>query len=617
MHNNIYYYEVALLGLASPILTYSSKEQIELGYIVDVPLHNRIKKAVVIKKRSKPLEFEAQQIKSISDEYFSTNQITSAKFISQYYFSSLGEAFALFLPYSSTISSQNIAIEIDTLPTLTPLQQKAYDEMNKNSTSLLFGVTGSGKTELYIHKIYQTLKQNKSAIMLMPEISLTPQMLKRLKSYFGDLVDVWHSKLSKKRKRDILSKIREGRVRIIAGARSALFLPMQNLGVVIVDEEHDDSYKANSRPRYHARDLAVWMGKKFGFDVWLASATPLLTSYLQYPISRLKQPYIASKKSFKFISGDTITPQIVSALEQNYKKGEQSLVFVPTRANFKYLYCNECGQTHLCPFCSVGMSLHRYAKHVRCHYCGYTEAIPQKCTKCGHSPLSSNRIGTMEVAEIIKESIDGIRVEILDKDHITTASKLEKALKRIENGDSDVIVGTQMLSKGHDYPNITLSIITGLDYILGISDYKAAQKAVGLLHQIAGRSGRSKPATVLIQSSKEEYFSKYIDDYEIFLKDEVEFAKDLYPPFRKLARVLIANKDEATASKICQDTAMKLKQFSDIEVIGYGKAPIEKIAGKYRYTILLRAIKRVSLLKALYTIRSPKVEIDIDPVDFS
>ncbi len=613
----MHYYKTAILRSASPILTYSSKEKLNRGCIVDVPLHGRARRAAILEETEKPKEFETENIINISDEFFNTIQFESAEFISEYYFSSMGEALALFQPCKKDTETVPHHIDEISLPTLSKLQQKAFDNMNKNPLSLLFGVTGSGKTELYIHKMYQTVKNGKSAIMLIPEIALTPQMLKRLKSYFGDRVDVWHSKLSKKRKEDILRRIIKGKIKIIAGARSSLFLPMRDLGLIIVDEEHDDSYKANNRPRYHARDMAVWMGKKFGLDVWLASATPSLTSYLQYPVARLKEPYISSEKSYRFIGGDTITPEIISALENNYRRGEQSLLFVPTRANFKYLYCRECGQTHLCPFCSVGMSLHRYAKHVRCHYCGYTEMIPQQCTKCGYSPLSSDRIGTMEAADIIKEAIDGIRVEILDKDHITTASKLEKALKRIESGESDVIVGTQMLSKGHDYPNITLSIITGLDYILGISDYKAAQKAVGLLHQIAGRSGRSKPATVLIQSSKEEYFGRYIDDYEQFLKDEEGFAKDLYPPFRKLARVLISDKNDERASKLCHNTAVRLQQFQDIELIGYGKAPIEKIAGKYRYTILLRAKKRIPLLKALYSIRSPKVEIDIDPVDFS
>jgi len=612
----MYFYQTAILGSASPLLTYKSEERLDIGELIKVPIRAKIRDAVVVQEVEEPKEFEVFRIEERTEFQFSSNQLESAKFISEYYFSTLSEALRLFHPYKkepTSIASQ----KVDRLPILNEAQSKAYEELSQNDISLLFGVTGSGKTEIYIHKIADMLSQGKSSLLLMPEISLTPQMRKRLKLYFKDSVEIWHSKLSRKKREEILQKIYQGTVKIVAGARSALFLPMINLGVIIIDEEHDDSYKSMNRPRYHARDLAVWMGKKFGISVILSSATPSLTSYVNYPTVRLKEPFIKTKKVYRFIGGDTINPQIIDAIEKNFKRGEQSLIFVPTRANFKYLYCPQCSQTHLCPFCSVGMSLHRYNRHIRCHYCGYTEKIPQECSSCGYSPLKSERIGTQEVAEIISEAIEGIKVEILDKDHITTANKLEKALKRIESGESNVIVGTQMLSKGHDYPNITLSIITGLDYILGISDYKASQRAVGLLHQIAGRSGRNRDATILIQSSKEEYFSKYIDDFETFLKDEIEFAKDLYPPFKKLARVLIADKDEAKADNLCKELADRLKSFSDIEIIGYGKAPIEKIAGKYRYTILLRSSKRVPLLKALYSIKAKNIEIDIDPVDFS
>jgi len=310
--------------LASPIFTYSSDTKLSIGDIVLSPLNGRIRESVIIEETTKPESYIVEEIKEVSNRYFSIEQLESAKFISKYYFSSLGEALALFQPYTKDTPQTDINIDNITPPSLSGIQQKAYEDMNRYSTSLLFGVTGSGKTELFIKKIIQILKDDKSAILLMPEISLTPQMLKRLKSYFGNLVDVWHSKLSRKRKEDILSKLRSGEIRVIAGARSALFLPMQNLGLIIVDEEHDDSYKAMTRPRYHARDLSVWIGKKFDITVWLASATPSLTSYINYPIARLKQPYIQSKKEYHFISGDTITPQILSAIESNYKRGEQS-----------------------------------------------------------------------------------------------------------------------------------------------------------------------------------------------------------------------------------------------------------------------------------------------------
>jgi primosomal protein N' (replication factor Y) len=563
--------------------------------------------------------FETQPIAEILPYLYRSRQLQAARFVAEYYFSGPGEAIGLFLPFQDAKSEiRNPKSEIQNLPTLSSVQQRAYEALSKERSALLFGVTGSGKTELYIHRMAEMLAEGKSSILLMPEIALTPQMEKRLKKHFGGIVALWHSRLRRKKKEEILEGIRRGRIRIVAGARSALFVPLQNLGLIIVDEEHDDSYKAMTRPRYHARDLAVYLGKKLGARVWLASATPSVTSFAKYPTVRLKEPYVKTDKRYRFVPGDTINAEILRALEENFRRKEQSLVFVPTRANFKYLRCEGCGKTQLCPYCSVGMSLHRRRRHLRCHYCNYTEPIRESCVYCGHAPLKSDRIGTQEAMEIITEAIPGIRVEQFDKDAVTTPGKLEKALKRIERGEADVIVGTQMLSKGHDYPNITLSVITGLDYLLGMGDYRAKERALSLLHQIAGRSGRSKDATVLIQSNREEYFRPYLEDYELFLKEEAEFRRRYdYPPFAHLARILIAHKEEARAAALTLETVTRLKAFPAVEIVGHGPAPVERIAGKARYQILLRGEERVPLLRALHAVDRREIEIDMDPVDFS
>ena len=443
-------------------------------------------------------------------------------------------------------------------------------------------------------------------------------MEKRLKVYFGDAVAMWHSKLTKKKKASILEGIEEGNIRIIAGARSALFVPLSNLGLIIVDEEHDDSYKAMTRPRYHARDVAVLMGKKLGAKVLLASATPSMTSYYKFDVVKLEKPYIETKKRYQFITGDSINRPILTMLDKNFKEKEQSLLFLPTRGNFKYLYCENCGQTHRCPYCSVGMALHRQRRHLKCHYCNFTEAIADTCTQCGHSPLKSERMGTQEAIEVIKTTIEGIEVEQFDKDSITTAKKLKEALGRFESGESNLLLGTQMLSKGHDYAGITLSVIMGLDYILGLADYRARERAMSLLFQIAGRSGRAKEADVIVQTGDPEFFKSYLHNYEDFIKDELAFLEMAdYPPFVSLARILIAHKDESKAGKITLDTVTKLKVFKDIEIVGHGKAPVERIANKYRFNILLRAKNRVPLLKALHAVDCREIEIDMDPVEFS
>lgn len=589
-----------------------------VGRVVTVPLKSSQKEAVVVAKVQKPT-FETSEIISLSNLFYSPKQLEIATFIAQYYICSLSEALSLFLPYHIEQVSLPKGLETPLIrPSLSKAQESAYSQLLAKPKALLFGVTGSGKTEIFIALMFKMLAQGKTSIFLMPEISLTPQMEKRLKRYFGTSVAMWHSKLTKKTKQKILEEISEGKIAIVAGARSALFVPLKNLGLIIVDEEHDDSYKAMTRPRYHARDVAVLIGSKLNAKVVLASATPSITSYHKYDVVKLSKAFIQTQKEYQFITGTTLNNQMLDALNQHYQASEQSLVFLPTRGNFKYLYCEACGTTHRCPYCSVGMALHRNHKHLKCHYCNFTEAIVDTCKECSYTPLKSQRIGTAEASEIIEQSIEGIGVEQFDKDSITTQKKLKEALKRFESGQSDVLLGTQMLSKGHDYANITLSIIMGLDYILGLSDYRAREKAVALLFQIAGRSGRAKSAKVIIQTGDADFFQTYLDDYEAFIKDELAFLQiGEYPPFFSLARILIAHKDETKASKITLDTVTKLQAFKQIEIVGHGKAPIERVANKYRFHILLRAKNRIPLLKALHSVASTQIEIDMDPVEFS
>jgi len=618
--DTIYYYEVLLLRSSAPALTYYCEEKLQAGAVVSVPLHTAHKEAVILRSVPKP-EFETARIISVSERFYAPKQLEIAKFIAEYYFSSLGEAVSLFIPFrinQREVNSEKLIVHSAKVPTLTQSQQKAYTQLLKKDKALLFGVTGSGKTEIFISLMAKMLREGKTAIFLMPEISLTPQMEKRLRAYFGDSVAMWHSKLAKKKKESILEGIYSGKVRIVAGARSALFVPLENLGLIIVDEEHDDSYKAMTRPRYHARDAAVLTGERLGAKVVLASATPSGSSYHKYDVIKLEHPYIQTKKTYRFVSGEGIHAPILDALKKHFQAQSQSLLFLPTRGNFKYLYCEKCGKTHLCPYCSVGMALHRGKRHLKCHYCNYTEPIRDTCVYCGHHPLKSERMGTAEAIEVIEGAIEGITIEQFDKDAITTTKKLEQALKRFESGESRLLLGTQMLSKGHDYADITLSVIMGLDYILGLADYRARERAMSLFFQIAGRSGRAKKAEVIVQTGDAEFFQAYLEDYERFIKDELAFLKAAhYPPFASLARILIAHKDENKAGKITLDTVAKLKAFAEVEIVGHGKAPVEKIAGKYRFAILLRSPKRTALLRALHSVDRREIEIDMDPVEFS
>jgi len=612
----VFYYQVSILNSNAPILTYSYNSSLNRGDVVKVSLKNSIKKAVILEEVDKP-DFDTLDILEKDDFYFSKEQLEIANFIKDYYFSSYGEAIGLFHPLKNKYTSINNS-KIKELPTLSTLQENALKQIEKEQISLLFGVTGSGKTEIYIHLINNVLNEGKSAIILMPEIALTPQITKRIEKYFGECVASWHSKLSKKRREETLEKIYSGEIKIIIGARSALFLPIQNIGLIVVDEEHDDSYKSMSRPRYNAKDLSIYMAKKLDIKVVLGSATPLITSYYKFPTIKIKKPYKESKKEFKFIPGQEINYEILREIDNVVSKNEQALIFVPTRANFKYLICQDCGKTHTCPYCSIGMSIHSKKRVMQCHYCNFTQKISTNCTFCGSQNLITQRVGTAEVAELIKQNIKSAKIEQFDRDTITTANKLYKALQRVQNKESNVIVGTQMLSKGHDYPEITLIVITGLDFIMANSDYRAKERAIALLHQIAGRGGRTKDAKVIIQTSQKELYKPYIKDYEIFIDEELQFRKELYPPFRYLARILISNKDYNIANSLTTQIVQELDRFSNIQIVGYGVAPIEKIANRWRFNILLRSSKRVELLKALHIIKKDRnIEIDMDPVDFT
>jgi len=615
----LYYYKVSLLGSPLEPLTYHSNHKFLQGELISVPLRSRLKKAVVLESVSKP-EFETLAIDSSLEAYFSDKNIVFAKFIASYYICSLGDAFALMVPFklnnkpsnSQESTSQNKKIRLSTR------QSDALNFLQKQKVSLLFGDTGSGKTEIYMRYFEDVLKEQKRVLFLMPEISLTPQMESRLLEYFEDSVVMWHSKLTPKKKKEALEKIYDGRAKIIAGPRSSLFLPIEKLGLIVVDEEHDDSYKSSSRPRYNARDLAIYMGRLYDAPVVLGSATPSLSSYVKFPHTRLKGGHFNSKKEFIYErSVESLSELVMQELRDTLKKKEQAILFLPTRANFKYLICADCGHTYKCAFCSVGMSLHHNARALKCHYCGFSQAITQVCPECSSPNLTSNRIGTAEALKVIEEEFPSARVAQFDRDVITTASKLKKVLKRFNDKEIDILVGTQMLSKGHDYHGVTLAVVLGMDNMLNMSDYRAREKALSSLIQVAGRSGRAKDARVVVQSFNEEFFRAYVDNYEAFLEEEKLFRSELYPPYKKLARVLFADKNGAKAQEEMRKMEAALKEFKDIEIVGAKKCAIERVANKYRFEILLRADKATELITALLATKVSLAEIDMDPIEFA
>jgi primosomal protein N' (replication factor Y) len=359
------------------------------------------------------------------------------------------------------------------------------------------------------------------------------------------------------------------------------------------------------------------MGRLYDIPVVLGSATPSLSSYIKFPHTRLKGGYFQSRRTFIYEkSAESLSPLILENISKTLRAKEQTIVFLPTRANFKYLLCADCGHRYECAYCSVGMSIHQKNRAMRCHYCNFTQAIPQVCSECGSPNLTSTRVGTAEAVKNISEEFKDSKVEQFDRDVITTQAKLKKALKRFNNNETDILVGTQMLSKGHDYHGVTLGVVLGMDNMLNMSDYRAREKALSSLIQVAGRSGRKKNATVLVQSFNEEFFSAYIDNYELFLEDEKFFREGLYPPYKRLCRILFVDKNGLKAQEQMYKMQTQLLKMPNIEIVGFGKCAIERVANKYRFEILLRSDKSTDIIKAIAATKVPLAEIDMDPIEF-
>ena len=614
------YYEVALKGYFLDTLTYESESEIEIHseVLVELGRKNNVK-AVVLKKVSKP-EFTTKSVSEITPKSLSPAQMELATFISSYYTCKLGFVLGSF--ESSTPYTPK-PVDIAKAPNLSEKQQKALEFIKNKPASLLFADTGSGKTEIYIALIKEYLAKGEQVLLLMPEIALTPQMQKRLSVYFEGAFFMWHSKISKAKKQKALKSLENGEILLVAGARSALFLPFRKLKCIIVDEEHDNSYKASDNPRLNARDLALFLGAKVGTKVLLGSATPSVTSFYRQKHFRLKGTFFESEKEFIYDESDLgVSSTLLRELRVSLRAQKQAIVFLPTRAHFRQILCQSCAQTIKCPFCSVPMSLHKDKNALKCHYCGYAQGVAQICPSCGGSLLEARKIGTSELCERLHAELVGefkdIKIAKFDSDTTTTQKKLVGVLQDFNDKKIDILVGTSMLAKGHDYHSVDLSVILGLDEYLWRANFRAKEETLALAMQVAGRAGRKGKARVLCQTKQRAFFERYLNDYESFLRDELEFRKELYPPFTRLLRLIIEDKNQKKANEICQNLARELKKIKNLQVVGCGACALELINAKFRFYVLLRARTHTPLLNAAnYALQFKEVIADIDPIEFS
>jgi len=511
---------------------------------------------------------------------------------------------------------------------------------------LLHGVTGSGKTEIYLQAIRIALERARSAIVLVPEISLTPQTVERFKSRFAEMhevVAVLHSHLSQGERHDEWHKIHSGRARIVIGARSAVFAPLKDLGLIIVDEEHETTYKQEEAPRYHARDVAVVRAKIEKCAVVLGSATPSLESYHnattgKYDLLTLTQRVDDQRMPLMRIVDlrqerrkEKIAPilseKLSKAIADRLEKREQTILFLNRRGFSTSLLCSNCGEARNCPNCSVALTFHRHMARLSCHLCGHTAAVPKKCPECGKDALIYAGFGTEKVESTVSHLFPKANVRRMDADSMTRKEAYRETLRNFRTGKIDILVGTQMIAKGLHFPNVTLVGIINADLALHLPDFRAGERTFQLLTQVAGRAGRGETAgEVFVQTytpfSPSIQFARH-HDFAGYFQQELEFRERCdFPPFKHAVLITVRSAHEGRAKLSAETLVRRLKESvgSEFMLSGATPAPLEKLQGQFRFHILLRgeAIMRLSRLVRETLDKLPLPEdviatVDVDP----
>jgi primosomal protein N' (replication factor Y) len=544
-------------------------------------------------------------------------------------------------------------------PVLTEEQQavvgRLLDRLGQGfQTYLLDGITGSGKTEVYMQAVAATLQRKQQAIVLVPEIALISQMEGRFRARFGECIALLHSGLSEGERLDQWMRILRKEATVAIGARSAIFAPFEDLGLIVVDEEHDDSYKQESKLRYHARDLAVVRAKLQGALALLGSATPSVSSYYNMRTGKFRGLSLTKRVDDRTLPDVTlvdlrelkgrrlakpfITRELRDAIKETLDRGEQTLLFLNRRGFANYPACVHCGTPVQCKNCDVTMTLHQEANAFKCHYCGHVRARTVGCLACGSPRIKMLGLGTERVEEKIKEIFPEARVARMDRDTMNRKGALIRLLRELKEGDIDILIGTQMVAKGHDYPNITLVGIICADLSLNFPDFRAGERTFQLLAQVAGRAGRgNKPGRVILQTFNPDHFcisTAKQQDYQAFYEREITFRKALdYPPFSRLIQILVTGREKEQTEQwamLLGETCRTLQSRSkrllrDIQRLGPVAAPLARLQRQYRWQLLLKGKAPASLHALTRSLmdsaeaRLPKsgirVIVDVDPVD--
>ncbi len=513
--------------------------------------------------------------------------------------------------------------------TLNDDQQQALEQITANieerryATFLLHGVTGSGKTEIYIRAMREATRRGLTAMMLVPEIALTPVFSRRLRATFGDAVAILHSSLSEGERTDEWRRIKEGEARVVIGTRSAVFAPMENLGIIVVDEEHETSYKQDETPRYHGRDTAIMRAVRAQAVVVIGSATPSLESFHnarteKYNYIRLNTRFgnrplaavdiVDMREVFKrHGKQQTFADELKTAIAETFERGEQAIILLNRRGYSTFALCRSCGLAIHCPNCDVTLTYHRHNTSLLCHYCNYIRPVPRACPACDGPYLQYVGEGTEQIEAKLREMFPDKSIARVDRDTTRRRGSLEHLLMEFGAGTIDLLVGTQMLAKGHDFHNVTLVGVISVDVGLAMPDFRAAERTFQLLTQVAGRAGRGQlPGRVIIQTYHPEHYSLVCaraQDYDEFYRREIEFRRSMhYPPFSALINILIHDKEFDRANLAATDLARELRSATGdptLRVLGPAPAPIARLKSEYRFQLLIKARSRTRAREAL------------------
>ncbi len=545
------------------------------------------------------------------------------------------------------------ATPADTLRRLTPEQTAAFERLRTLAdtgsfhVALLHGVTGSGKTEIYLRLSAALRARNRTVLMLVPEIGLTPAMVSLFRQALGDRVAIQHSGLSDGERHDQWQRIRRGDIDVVVGTRSAVFAPIDRVGLIVVDEEHDGSYKQEESPRYNGRDVAIVRGQRANALVVLASATPSMESYHNAMNGRYARivlerrvldralaavTVVDMREEYAENGSDVVLSRVLErAIAARLDRQEQSLILLNRRGFATAVFCRQCAGTLNCPNCSVSLVIHgeRSARRAQCHYCNYSTRVPSACPLCAGPYLEQTGFGTERVEAEVRRLCSAARVARLDRDAVRRKGALGLLLSRFRDGDIDVLVGTQMIAKGHDFPRVTLVGVVSADVGLGMADFRASERTFQLLTQVAGRAGRGEqPGEAIVQTLYPEHYSIQLacrQDYPAFYARELQFRRAMrYPPLVSIINTIVRSPTFAGAMEDAGDIVQRLRQADgergEFRVLGPAPAPLGRLRGEYRAQLLVKSSNRKRMKEALVAAIAARpdlqrrVVVDVDPV---